>query len=181
LANVLTLGRLLGIPFVVYLLVRSRQEVHYERLALALLVIMQASDVLDGYLARRARRETSIGNPLGLILDPMADKLYIGCTYIALSITHGFPSWVTAIVVSRDLLLVSAWLVRLLMTKVRTIRPNAIGKFADTCQAFLIFAFLLKIPMQLLKCGMFVAAVATLVSGVAYFVQGISEVRHPFQ
>jgi phosphatidylglycerophosphate synthase len=140
---------------------------------------MQASDVLDGYLARRARRETCIGNPLGLILDPIADKLYIGCTYTTLSITHGLPYWVSAIVVSRDLFLVFGWLVRLLLTKVKTIRPNAIGKVADTCQAFLIFAFLLKIPMQLLNWGMFVTAVATFVSGVAYFVQGINEVHRP--
>jgi len=180
-ANALTVGRLIAIPFVLFLLFKSHEQPANEHRALVLLVVMQASDILDGVLARRAKRQASVGNPWGEILDPVADKLYIGCTYFTLSITHGFPKWVMAIIISRDLLIGFGWVLRVLLTKIKTIKPNVVGKAADTCQAFLIFAFLLRIPTPLLDLGLTLTVALTLTSGLTYLVRGIHEARHPIR
>jgi CDP-diacylglycerol--glycerol-3-phosphate 3-phosphatidyltransferase len=57
-----------------------------------------ATDVLDGPVARM-RHEVS---PLGKVLDPIADKLMINTTAIALSRTRGFPWWATGLLLARD-------------------------------------------------------------------------------
>ncbi|MFN8567915.1 MAG: CDP-alcohol phosphatidyltransferase family protein [Kouleothrix sp.] len=57
-----------------------------------------ATDVLDGPVARM-RHEVS---PLGKVIDPIADKLMIDVTAVALSQTRGFPWWATALLLGRD-------------------------------------------------------------------------------
>jgi len=174
-ANALTVGRLAAVPLVVWLLIKSQGA--HDRLPLALLVLMQASDILDGFLARRARRAIGIGNRFGEILDPIADKLYIGSTYITLSFTRHFPEWLMLTVVSRDLLLLFAWLLRLLITNIRTVRPNALGKTADGLQAFLIFAFLLGVPGRILNAWYALTVAFTVASGLAYLMRDIKGAR----
>ena len=73
-----------------------RPERHRE--ALLLLALAMTTDAIDGPLARR-RGETSA---LGRVLDPIADKLTLDVTAVALSLTRGFPWPVTALLLARD-------------------------------------------------------------------------------
>ena len=75
----------------------------YGRFDHALIVLLVAgiTDALDGTIARRANQRTQ----LGAFLDPLADKLLLTSGFITLSTIHVIPSWVTIVVVSRDVML----------------------------------------------------------------------------
>lgn len=97
-SNVLSLVRIaLVAPTVYYLL-----QPGYGRRALLLLGAGMATDALDGPLARR-RGEVS---ELGKLLDPIADKLTLDGVSVALSLRHGFPWWVTGLLLTRDIAIV---------------------------------------------------------------------------
>jgi CDP-diacylglycerol--glycerol-3-phosphate 3-phosphatidyltransferase len=93
-ANLLTLARLLMLPAAIYYL---RQPDGRWR-ALGVFGVAMATDVLDGPVARM-RQEVS---PLGKVLDPIADKLMINTTAVALSQSRGFPWWATGLLMLRD-------------------------------------------------------------------------------
>jgi len=170
-ANSITLCRILAIPVVIVLLARSQQVHDYQVIALLVLVLLQASDILDGFIARMGQRRIAKSNPFGRLMDPVADKLYINS--ITLLITHSFPVWVTATVVARDLVISTAWAMRLLVTKDKSVKPNFLGKLADSSQAVLIFAFLLNIPDPYFNYAANFTVAVTVVSGLAYLWQGI--------
>jgi cardiolipin synthase len=166
-ANTLSLCRLLATPFVVLLLLRAEDSPDYNRLALVLLLTLQASDILDGFLARRAMEMGARNNPFGQVLDPLADKLYIGSAYIALAATSRVEVWLAALIVVRDVLIVAGWLLLYFRAGIRT-APNVPGKIADTCQAFLVFGILIEPPGIAVTLGKIVTVLFVLISGAAY-------------
>lgn len=93
-ANLLTLARLLMLPAAL----QAMRHPGARRRALVLFGVAMATDVLDGPVARM-RDEVS---PLGKLLDPIADKLMINATALALSRTRGFPWWATGMLLARD-------------------------------------------------------------------------------
>lgn len=93
-ANLLTLARLLMLPAAIHYM--RREDGRWR--ALGVFGVAMATDLLDGPVARM-RQEVS---PLGKVLDPIADKLMIDTTAIALSQTRGFPWWVTGLLLARD-------------------------------------------------------------------------------
>lgn len=93
-ANLLTLARLLMLPAAI----RYMRQPDGRWRALGVFGVAMATDVLDGPVARM-RHEVS---PLGKVLDPIADKLMINTTAIALSQTRGFPWWATGLLLARD-------------------------------------------------------------------------------
>jgi CDP-diacylglycerol---glycerol-3-phosphate 3-phosphatidyltransferase len=97
-SNLLTLARLLMLPAGLRYL---RQPEDRWR-ALGIFGVAMLTDALDGPVARR-RHEVS---PLGKVLDPIADKIMIDATVIALSRTRGFPWWATGLLLARDLAIV---------------------------------------------------------------------------
>jgi CDP-diacylglycerol--glycerol-3-phosphate 3-phosphatidyltransferase len=94
-ANLLTLARLLMLPAAIHYM---RQPDGRWR-CLAVFGVAMATDLVDGPVARM-RGEVS---PLGKVLDPIADKLMVGTTAVALSRTRGFPWWATGALLLRDL------------------------------------------------------------------------------
>jgi CDP-diacylglycerol--glycerol-3-phosphate 3-phosphatidyltransferase len=93
-ANILSLIRLALVgPTVYYLL----QEDGANK-ALSVIIAGMATDALDGPVARR-RNEVS---ELGKLIDPIADKLTLDGVAVALSLKHGFPWWVTNLLLARD-------------------------------------------------------------------------------
>jgi len=70
--------------------------------ALVLFVLAGASDALDGWLARRFQWTSRFG----VMLDPLADKLLVACVYLVLTVQGTLPLPVTALVISRDLMIV---------------------------------------------------------------------------
>ena len=95
--NLLSFGRLLGVPYFFWLIVGP----HADGLALVVLVISGATDWLDGYLARRLQQFSRLGE----LLDPLADRLYILAALGALYIRDLLPVWVVVALISRDLVM----------------------------------------------------------------------------
>jgi cardiolipin synthase len=127
LANWLTLGRIMLVPVFVTLLVYNRVQ-----WALGAFVLAGLTDSLDGYIARARGTQTR----LGAFLDPLADKLLLTASYVTL--TYKFPKilpfWLTATVLSRDLLLIMvALLVMLTGGKVHP-APSQLGKTSTALQ-----------------------------------------------
>ena len=81
LPNLITLGRLMLVPVITWLLVAGE-----TRLAFAAFVVAGLSDAADGYLAKRFNMETE----LGAYLDPLADKMLIVCIFIKYGFQRNF-------------------------------------------------------------------------------------------
>ena len=94
--NIISIFRILLILPVLLLIFRSQYQ-----WALLLFLIAGLSDALDGYLAKHFGWRTRVG----ALLDPVADKLLIAGSYIALAWLNLIPFWLATIVVSRDLII----------------------------------------------------------------------------
>ncbi len=65
----------------------------------ALFLVASATDWLDGFLARRGQ-----GSKLGVLLDPLADKLLVYCTLLAFADAGWYPLWLALLALSADML-----------------------------------------------------------------------------
>src|SRR5919206_1619741 len=119
LANWLTVLRILLIPvFITLLVYRQRGP------ALAVFLAAALTDLLDGYVARRRGSQSR----LGAFLDPMADKLLLTSSFVTLTYLKALPFWITAVVLSRDMILVvGALLIHMVGGRIHP-RPTAAGK-----------------------------------------------------
>src|SRR5271154_288040 len=101
LPNTLTLARIFLVPLLVAALVQQNFSVGpipNEFLALIIFLAAAATDLLDGYLARRWGQVTTVGT----LLDPIADKLLISSALIALVEIHRVPAWMVILIVGRE-------------------------------------------------------------------------------
>ncbi len=117
--NILTFSRLVLTPlFLIF--------VFYGKLRWAFIVFLISglTDVVDGFLARRLKRETS----LGAILDPVADKVLLNSSYVALSIHNLIPKWLTISFLFRDAIIVLGFLILTLLGRAVKPRPTYLGK-----------------------------------------------------
>jgi cardiolipin synthase (CMP-forming) len=94
LPNVLSALRLVGVPIFLWLLFS-----HHDVWAFAVLAASGISDYLDGKIARRF----GLVSRLGQLLDPLADRLYVLSTLIALTIRDVIPLWLLVVLIARDL------------------------------------------------------------------------------
>ncbi len=98
------------------------------------------TDFLDGYLARRFHWQTKVG----AILDPLADKLFIGGLFYVLGFgLQLFPAWLVMLIIGRDLLIVTGVVALHASKRLTKIAPSFISKFNTALQMLLIFAGLL--------------------------------------
>lgn len=97
--NVISFARLLGVPVFLWLVLVP----HADTAAFVLLVVAGASDWVDGYLARRLDQRSE----LGVLLDPIADRLYIAATLIGLAVRSIIPWWLVGLLVARELFLLT--------------------------------------------------------------------------
>jgi len=105
LPNALSMVRMAFLPPVLYLLRRPDPE--SDQWAIGLLLVAGATDLLDGWLARRR----GAVSPSGKVVDPLADKVLIGGLVIYLTVARDFPLWLLLAVVARDVaLMTGAWL-----------------------------------------------------------------------
>ncbi|MBI1350825.1 MAG: CDP-alcohol phosphatidyltransferase family protein [Actinomycetales bacterium] len=122
--NVLSMLRLAGVPVFLWLVLGPQADVA----AFALLVVAGASDWFDGYLARRLNQQSR----LGVLLDPLADRLYIAATLLGLAIRELIPWWLVGVLVARELFLL-ALLPRLRRSGRVALPVTYVGKAATFC------------------------------------------------
>lgn len=131
--NLITLGRVILVPVVFWLLVSGRIEA-----AFVLFVVAGISDAVDGYLAKRFNWQTE----LGAYLDPLADKMLVVSIFIALGVLGELPSWLVIAVVSRDILIVIAVVLSWLLDNPVHIKPLIVSKINTVTQIVLAAAVL---------------------------------------
>jgi len=121
LANQLTVLRIVLIPIFVVLLV---YDLRISALVVFLLTCL--SDLLDGYIARTWRQQTT----LGAFLDPIADKLLMVTTFATLALLKALPMSLTILLIARDIGL-SLWVGFVFFTSGRRLsEPTLLGRAA---------------------------------------------------
>jgi len=150
--NLLTLLRIFFVPFLVAVLVQEdlRFEVHRfeitnEFLALAIFLAAAATDLVDGYLARRWGQITTVGT----LLDPIADKLLISSALIALVQVRVVPSWMVILIVGREFAITG--LRSIAAAEGYTIKASDLGRTKMVTQVIAISLLLLSIHWKALS------------------------------
>jgi len=170
LPNILTLMRILILPLFVATMIYRR----YDH-ALYLFAVAAITDTLDGLIARVKGLKT----PLGTFLDPLADKFLLITSFILLSIYNFIPLWLTIMVISRDIIVVTGWVVLYLVTHSSRVEPSVAGKIAISLQSLLICYILLDINIpsipDLHHYLIYLTALFTIWSGLHYIYKGLKE------
>ena len=126
--NLITLGRILLVPVVVWVITSGEM-----RIAFFLFLAAGISDAVDGFLAKNFH----MASELGAYLDPLADKALIVSIYIALGVAGALPIFLVILVVSRDIMIISAFLLSWLVGRPMPIRPLLVSKANTVAQILL--------------------------------------------
>lgn len=174
LPNTLTLLRIFFVPLLVAALVQENvmftiagYTFTKEWLALSIFLAAAATDLLDGYLARRWSQVTTIGT----LLDPIADKLLISAALISLVQVRVLPGWMAILIVAREFAV--SGLRSIAAAEGYTIKASDLGKtkmlsqvVAVSCMLLSIRHRALRLPGMILMWGVVFFAV---LSAVSYF------------
>ncbi len=125
LPNLLTLLRLILIPFILQAVLAGRHE-----FALILFAVAASTDVLDGAAARRLGLTTESG----AYFDPIADKCLLSGVFLALAVARIVPWWLAAVVLGRDLYILFGAVAVRVSTGVKQFPPSLWGKVSTFVQ-----------------------------------------------
>jgi CDP-diacylglycerol---glycerol-3-phosphate 3-phosphatidyltransferase len=135
-ANIVTVIRILLVPVFIWLLfLDGGSNVIWRSVATALFILAIATDGVDGRLARGRNLVTNVG----IILDPIADKLLTGGALVSLSILGDLPWWITIVIVVREL---GITVFRFVVIRKRVIPASRGGKLKTVFQSIAISLFL---------------------------------------
>ncbi len=168
LPNVLTLGRLLVVPFFAGLLLLDGTSDGARLLAAALFVAACLTDVVDGRIARSRDQVTDFG----IMADPIADKALVGTALVGLSLAGALPWWATAVILGRE---VAVTVMRSLLARHGMIPASRGGKLKCLTQNIAVTLYLLPLSGVLAALRLpvlLVAVAATVVTGLDYARQG---------
>ncbi len=176
LPNLLTYGRLVAVPVVALLL--QWPEVHWMRwAALGVYTVACVTDFFDGYLARIWKQQS----PLGQMLDPIADKLLVATTLLAVAANQtlvGWTIWAAIIILCREFLVSG---LREYLADLKVPLPvSVIAKWKTTVQMFALGFFIagpageVVLPGTVVIGGalLWIAAVLTLYTAGDYLIAG---------
>jgi cardiolipin synthase len=177
--NLITLGRIILVPIVVWAIISGEM-----RIAFLLFLAAGISDAIDGFLAKRFH----MASELGAYLDPLADKALIVSIYVSLGIAGALPISLVILVVSRDIMIIGAFMLSWLVNRPMKVRPLVISKVNTVAQIVLAtfvlaehgFGFELEWVSMLV---MAVVAILTLLSVAFYLAEWVRhmnsfEARH---
>jgi len=174
LPNLFTLARLALAPVIAWMILE-----HRAMEALTWFAIAAATDLIDGFLARRLGTATAAG----AFLDPIADKLLMTGVYLALALERSVPWWLAGIIFGRDVLILTASVVALQFTRLRAFPPSVWGKASTFSQVLTAVAFLGRNALGSSVLAMFCAVLIwptaglTVWSGVHYGWRGARLLR----
>lgn len=166
--NVITLIRILLTPLFIIFLIQG-----YYHKALAVFLLAGLSDLADGLIARVWHQKSRLGS----YLDPLADKVLMAASFVTLSVYREIPSWLTVVVLSRDVALAMGVLVFRLADIPLVVRPSLAGKWTTTFQVTTVFLVLVgkiwPIAPLVLSIFFWVTGILTTISGIHYLYGGL--------
>lgn len=152
---------------------------HYQS-ALALALAAGLSDALDGFLAKRYGWQSRLGS----LLDPIADKLMLGFAMLGLWLVLMLPTWVVALVLVRDLVIIAGAGAWWRMAGPFDGEPSLLGKLTTLSQVLLVLLCLvelagLELPLRVRIEAIMGVALLTFFSGLDYVIRyGVRALRH---
>ncbi len=167
LPNILTFIRIFLVPIVVAALLVKFQG--RAIVALAIFLAAALTDLFDGYIARKRKQITT----LGILLDPLADKLLTSSTFIALVELRLAPAWAVVIIVGRELAVTGIRAIGL--SRGMVIPASRYGKskmlFEIIAISFLILSLKYKFLTTTGKAFLYVTVLLALVSAADYLIK----------
>jgi CDP-diacylglycerol--glycerol-3-phosphate 3-phosphatidyltransferase len=171
----LTLLRIFLVPVLVVVLLTRTEGMHILGVGIFGLAVL--TDYLDGYFARRRNQVTR----LGILLDPIADKLLTAAAFLSLVEMGLVPAWMMMIVLGRELAVTG--LRNIAAQRGILIAASSLGKGKMVVQVVAIFLLLLARPFPLLRgpgvVALWLVVLVTVASGVDYFVRFWKDVMRP--
>jgi CDP-diacylglycerol--glycerol-3-phosphate 3-phosphatidyltransferase len=142
LPNSITLSRICSVPLLIWILSSSQFrsiDGEKELLASALFVLASMTDGIDGYLARKRGQITT----MGILLDPLADKLLIAAAFVTLVQFNPslVPAWIAVVIIGREFLV--SGLRSIAASEGFTIEASELGKFKMLVQIISVVAVIL--------------------------------------
>jgi CDP-diacylglycerol--glycerol-3-phosphate 3-phosphatidyltransferase len=168
LPNSLTVLRIFLVPFLVVVLLTKFEG--KEFLGAFIFLVAAATDFLDGYIARRRQQITN----LGILLDPIADKLLISAALISLVEQGVAPAWMVVVIIGREFAVSG---LRSVATQRGLVIPASIwGKFKMGTQVLAVVLLILgeKLPAEFQWAGqgvLWLVVMVAVLSAVDYFVK----------
>jgi len=167
LPNILTLIRVLLIPLFVTLIIN-------KAFTWALMTFATAgiTDAVDGLIARLTGQRTE----LGAYLDPVADKFLLSSAFVTLAIIGLIPSWLTILVLTRDVIILIGFLMFFLTDRHPRIAPSILSKITTFFQISTVLLFLLSesytVSNFVYKTALGGVTLFTVLSGIHYISVG---------
>ena len=142
LPNSITLTRIFSVPLLIWILSTTRFRGtggEKELLASALFIAASITDGIDGYLARKRGQITT----MGMLLDPLADKLLIAAAFVSLVQFNPslVPAWIAVVIIGREFLV--SGLRSIAASEGFTIEASELGKFKMLVQIVSVVAVIL--------------------------------------
>ena len=183
LPNSLTLARIFLVPLLVAALLQESIVLHWQGavitndlVALIIFWLAAATDLLDGFLARRWKQVTTIGT----LLDPIADKLLVSAALISLVQLGVIRSWLVVLLIGREFAV--SGLRSIAAAEGYTIQANELGKTKTFFQVVAISFLLLSIRhpdmTRWATISLYVVVFFSIVSAISYFGKFWSVVDH---
>jgi|YelNatPaOPRAMG01_1025707.scaffolds.fasta_scaffold26139_4 cardiolipin synthase len=168
LPNFLSLARILLIPILIILLINGAFF-----WALLIFSVAALTDAADGMLARLMQQRTLIGS----YLDPIADKLLSGSSFICLAILGLIPGWLAVLVISRDIIILGGLLILFILGRLPKIQPTLASKLTTFFQlltiVIVLFSQIVPFGSLLIKVLIWTTGAFTILSGLQYVKKGI--------
>jgi len=164
--NLLSLSRIILIIPIVYLL--GDTSGRYYWLLIVLAIVAALTDTLDGYLSRKLNLVTE----LGILLDPLADKISMAAVFIALAIYRNFPLPILIYLIYRDVMIILFSSIALKRIGKPTM-PNFFGKTNTTVLAITGLLFLFQLPETYLNPLLVLCYISIFASCVSYAFVGV--------
>jgi CDP-diacylglycerol--glycerol-3-phosphate 3-phosphatidyltransferase len=173
LPNYITLSRIFSVPIFMWLLsgkVFAGHTGEKEIAASALFILASITDGLDGYLARKRGQVTT----MGMLLDPLADKLMIAAAFISLVEfnTRIVPAWIAVIIIGREFLV--SGLRSIAASEGFTIQASDLGKLKMVVQIVSVVAAILDHRWMAWYIGNFVFPVDLIAHVAIWFMVAVS-------
>ncbi|HWR59776.1 MAG TPA: CDP-alcohol phosphatidyltransferase family protein [Thermodesulfovibrionales bacterium] len=170
LPNTLTITRIVMIPLFVISIIYGK-----DQYALYLFGIAALTDTFDGLIARLKKQKTA----LGTFLDPLADKFLLVTSFVLFSVYGPIPKWLTITIISRDVIVITGWVLLFVVTHEARVEPSVMGKIAIALQMLLIWYVLLRKNFSALPdIGIYliwITAAFTIISGLHYIYRGLRQ------
>jgi cardiolipin synthase len=157
------------VPLIIWLITASQPAG-----AFYVLIVAGVSDAVDGFLAR----QFDLRSDLGTYLDPIADKALLVSIYVTLATVAAIPVWLAILTVSRDLLIVGAFVLSWMLDVPQSVRPLRISKANTVAQIVLAVVVLgdlaFSIDLSIIRTILvYLVAFLTVVSATIYLVDWV--------